>query len=273
MRKCVYLLPLLSSPLRPHPPYSDDYTKAATIQGTKLNELNDMATTLQEAFRAYKETCPEDAARCLSQAIDHYLDEGNFRRAAKQKEELAELYEKIGDKSNARSAYEVAAQWYESDNAPQIANKLNLKAAELAALDCDYLDATRRFERAATYSVGDKLTHYSTKKYLLQAGLCHLALDVIGAKRALESYRELDSQFPSTEEYKFLAGLLDPVEQGDSDAFKEVVQQYYGYRREPDAWHTAICTRWVSRFKLQFIAKCGLYRIHKQLDEKEEDFS
>lgn len=249
MRKCVYPLPSLSFPLRPHSPYSDDYTKAATIQGTKLNEPNDMATTLQDAFRCYRDSCPEDAARCLSQAIDHYLDNSNFRRAATQKQELAYLYEEIGDKSNARLAFETAAGWYEGDGAPALANKLNVKAAELAASDSDYLDATRLFEHAARQSVkSGGAMQFSVKKYLLQAGICHLALDVIGAKRALESYREIDAQFPSTEEGKLLAGLLEPVEQGDSEAFEGRLHQHY-HNKTLDPWYFDIYMKWVSRLK------------------------
>ena len=209
-----------------------------------------MANTLQDAFKAYRETCPEDAARCLSQAVDHFLDGGNFRRAATQKQALAELYEDIGDRSNARSAYEATAQWFEGDGAPALANRNNLKAAELAALDGDYLDAIRRFEHVAKLSLKSANTKYSVKKYLLQAGICHLALDVIGAKRALESYREIDTDFSSTEEYQLLAGLLEPVEQGDSEAFEGTLWQYYQKRSKPDSWHTDIYMKWVSRSKL-----------------------
>lgn len=272
MRKCVYPFPSLSSPLRPHPPYSYDYTKAATIQGTKLNELNDMATTLQDAFKAYRDTCPEDAARCLSQAIDHYLDEGNFRRAARQKEDLAELYDKNGDKKNARSAYEAAAQWYEGDGAPALANKLNLKAGELAAEDSDYLDAIKRFEHVAKQAVSSTSMRYSLNDYLLSAGICHLALDIIGAKRALENYRELYIDFPSTKEYELLADLSEFVEQGDSNAFFDKSNEYKK-RYQLSEWRQSVLGRWVSRFELFDIANCGLYRIFIQLEAKDEDFS
>ena len=43
---------------------------------------------------------------------------GNFRRAATNKQQLAELYEvELQDEKRAMEAYELAATWYENDNA------------------------------------------------------------------------------------------------------------------------------------------------------------
>jgi alpha-soluble NSF attachment protein len=87
-----------------------------------------------DAFKAYRKTSPEDAARyarsrcsvqllirvrrCLQQAIAHYCGKGNFRRAATHQQNLGEVYEtEIGDQKRAVEAYETAAGWYESDNA------------------------------------------------------------------------------------------------------------------------------------------------------------
>ncbi|CAD6592535.1 MAG: vesicular-fusion protein S17 [Alectoria sarmentosa] len=231
------------------------YEKAANIQGTKLSEPDDMANTLQDAFKAYRKTCPEDAARCLSQAIDHYVSKGNIRRAATQKQNLAEFYQEKGDNSKARSAYAVAAQWYEDDGAPALSSKLNMKAAQFAALDNDFLDAIKRFEHVAKQAVSSNLMRFSIKDYLLRAGLCHLALDVIGAKRALESYWELDPEFPSTDQGQFLADLLVTVEQGDGDGYQARVDRYE-LKNRLDSWYKAITEK-----------------IKKQLTEKEEDFS
>jgi len=94
------------------------FERAAAIQSTHLNEPDDAANTLTEAFKAYRKTDNEDAARVLSKAINHYTTKGNFRRAATQQQQLAELYEvEIGDQKRAVEAYETAATWYEGDNA------------------------------------------------------------------------------------------------------------------------------------------------------------
>jgi alpha-soluble NSF attachment protein len=94
------------------------FEKAAQIQTKNLNELDDAANTNVDAFKAYRKTDPQAAARCLKVAIDRYCAKGNFRRAASQKEQLGEHYEQeLGDSKSALEAYETAAGWYESDNA------------------------------------------------------------------------------------------------------------------------------------------------------------
>lgn len=94
------------------------FERAASIQTKNLNEPDDAANTLVEAFKAYRKTDPGDAARVLDQAIQHYTLKGNFRRAATYKQNLAELYEvELGDLKKALEAYDTAAGWYEADNA------------------------------------------------------------------------------------------------------------------------------------------------------------
>lgn len=94
------------------------FEKAASIQTQNLNEPDDAANNLQEAFKVYRKTDPEDAARVLSSAIQHYVLRGNLRRAATQQQYLAELYEvELGDMKKALEAYEKAADWFEGDNA------------------------------------------------------------------------------------------------------------------------------------------------------------
>ena len=66
----------------------------------------------------YRKSDPEDAARVLSSAIQHYVLKGNLRRAATQQQYLAEVYEvELGDMKRALDAYEKAAEWFEGDNA------------------------------------------------------------------------------------------------------------------------------------------------------------
>lgn len=96
------------------------FEQAAAIQSGKLSEPDDAANTLNEAYKAYRKDEPEEAARVLEKAISHYTLKGNFRRAATHKQNLAELYEvELGDQKRALEAYELAAGWYENDNAEQ----------------------------------------------------------------------------------------------------------------------------------------------------------
>lgn len=135
-----------------------------------------MANTLTEAFKVYRKTDPEDAVRCLSTAIQHYTQRGNFRRAATHQNNLAEVYEiEIGDQKKALEAFETSATWFESDGAEALANKLWLKTADIAALEGDYSKATDQFEKVAKTSINNNLMRWSVKDYLLKAGICHLA--------------------------------------------------------------------------------------------------
>jgi alpha-soluble NSF attachment protein len=93
------------------------FEKAASIQTRNLNEPDDAANTYVEAFKVYRKTDPQDAVRVIDIAINNYTAKGNFRRAATHKQNQAETYEEMGDQKKAMEAYELAASWFESDNA------------------------------------------------------------------------------------------------------------------------------------------------------------
>lgn len=181
------------------------FEKAADIQ-TKINEPDDAANTLVEAYKAYKKDDPSAAARVLEKAIGHYTLKGNFRRAASHQQNLAELYEmEIGDIPRAIEAYDLAGDWFQGDNAEALANKAFLKVADLAALAELYPKAIEKYEAVARSSAGNNLMKWSMKEYFLKAGICHMAAgDRIAAKRALDSYVDLDLTFPSTREFQLL---------------------------------------------------------------------
>ncbi|KAI9717031.1 MAG: hypothetical protein M1812_004966 [Candelaria pacifica] len=233
------------------------FERAASIQTKNLNEPDDAANTLIEAFKTYRKTDPEDAARVLDAAINHYTMKGNFRRAATHKQNLAELYEvELGDQKRAVESYETAAGWFESDNAEALANKLFLKVADLAALESDYYKSIENYEKVAKSSVSNNLMKWSVKDYFLKAGMCHLATnDMVATNRALESYRDLDPTFASTREHQLLVDLSEAVEQGDQEAFADKLFQF-DQMSKLDKWKTTI-----------------LLRVKNSIEEKGEDFS
>lgn len=99
------------------------FERAAAIQTSNLNEPDDAANTLTEAFKVYRKGDPLDAARCIDFSINHYTSKGNFRRAATWKQNVAEVYEtEIGDQKKAIESYELAASWFENDNAEAYAD-------------------------------------------------------------------------------------------------------------------------------------------------------
>lgn len=218
------------------------FEKAASIQKSQLSEPDDAANSLVEAFKVYRLESPEDAARVLTQAIAHYTSRGSFRRAATQQEQLAGLIEtQIGDSKRAMEAYATAAEWYSSDNAEALANKLYLKVGDLAAEAGDYATAVQNFENVAKQSINNNLMRWSVKEYLLKAGICHLAsTDMVATRRALEAYLELDPSFAQQREYKLLVNLAEAVEQGDQEAFSDHLFQY-DQMSKLDKWKTKIC--------------------------------
>ncbi|RHZ43134.1 alpha-soluble NSF attachment protein SEC17 [Aspergillus thermomutatus] len=233
------------------------FEKAASIQTKNLNEPDDAANTLQEAFKVYRKSDPEDAARVLSAAIQHYVLKGNLRRAATQQQHLAEVYEvELGDTKKALEAYEKAAEWFDGDNAEALANKHYLKVADLAALEGDYYKAIENYERIGRSSITNNLMKWSVKDYFLKAGICHLASkDIVATNRALESYRDTDPTFASTREHQLLVDLAQAVEGGDQEAFSDKLFQY-DQLSKLDKWKTTL-----------------LLRVKNNIEEAEEDFS
>ena len=216
-----------------------------------------MANTLTEAFKVYRKDSPQDAARVLTTAIGHYTSKGNFRRAATHQQNLAEVYEvEIGDQKAALAAYDTAAQWYESDNAEALANKLYLKVADLAALEGDYATSIAKLEAVARSALNNNLMKWSVKDYFLKAGICHLASgDLVATNRALDTYRDLDPSFASTRENMLLTDLATAVHDGDQDAFTDKLFQY-DQLSKLDKWKTTL-----------------LLRVKEGIVNKEEDFS
>jgi alpha-soluble NSF attachment protein len=233
------------------------FEKAAKVHDENLKEPNDAANAMVDAFKVYKQEQPEDAVRCLEFSIGQYCKTGSFRRAAQHKEAMGEVFEtQLGDTKRALEAYELAAGWYEGDNASALANKLWLKVADMAAIDGDYYKAIEQYEKVATASLNNNLMRYSVKEYFLKAGLCHLATgDMVATNRALEKYRDQDPTFPGNREYQLLVDLTAAVEAGSQDDFGDKLFQFDRISKL-DKWKTTI-----------------LVRIKEQIEEAGDDFS
>ncbi|KAF5620610.1 putative transport vesicle fusion SEC17 [Fusarium sp. NRRL 25303] len=231
------------------------FEQAAQVQTDKLKEPDDAANTLVDAFKAYRKDDPQAAARCLNVAVDRYCAKGNFRRAASHKENLGELYEvELGNAKSAIECYELAATWYEGDNAAALANKLWLKVADVAAIEGDYYKAIEKYERVAEQSINNNLMKYSVKDYLLKAGICHLASgDLVAAQRALEKYRDMDPSFGAQREHQLLTDLCEAIEAKSQEQFTDRLYQFDQISKL-DKWKTTI-----------------LVRVKNQIEEEEDE--
>ncbi|KAF3766012.1 TPR-like protein [Cryphonectria parasitica EP155] len=217
------------------------FERAAEIQRDQLKELDDAANTYVDAFKAYRNDSPDDAARCLEFSINQYCTKGNFRRAASHKENLGELFEtQLGDTRRACEAYEMAAGWYEGDGAAALANKLWLKVADISALDENYSKSIEIYEKVAGSAINNNLMRYSVKEYFFKAGLCHLAnKDMILTQRALEHYRDMDPTFAAQREHQLLVDLVQTIEDGDQEKFSDKLYAYDQISKL-DKWKTSI---------------------------------
>ncbi|CAF3492248.1 unnamed protein product, partial [Fusarium graminearum] len=233
------------------------FEQAAQVQTDKLKEPDDAANTLVDAFKAYRKDDPQAAARCLNVAVDRYCAKGNFRRAASHKENLGELYEvDLGDAKSAIESYELAATWYEGDNAAALANKLWLKVADVAALEGDYYKAIEKYEKVAEQSINNNLMKYSVKDYLLKAGICHLASgDLVAAQRALEKYRDMDPSFGAQREHQLLCDLCEAIEAKSQEQFTDRLYQFDQISKL-DKWKTTV-----------------LVRVKNQIEEADDEFA
>jgi alpha-soluble NSF attachment protein len=61
----------------------------------------------------------------------------------------------------------------------------------------------------------------------------------VSARRNLQRYGQMDNTFPSTREAKFITALLDALEEGNEEAFTNVVFEYDQVTKL-DNWKTAI---------------------------------
>ncbi|KAL9061606.1 MAG: hypothetical protein Q9162_000138 [Coniocarpon cinnabarinum] len=233
------------------------YEKAAAIYRDQLKETIEMADCYDKASKAYRKSSPPDCARLLQNLIDFRKSEGEFRRATKPQQELAELYETdLNQPPQAITAWETAGRWYENDRAESLANKCYLKVADLSALAEDYGTAIRYLEQVAKGCVNNNLMRFSVKEYLLKAGICHLASkDMVGTNRALESYRQMDPSFVQQREHQLLVDLAEKVEQNDGEGFSDKLFQY-DQMSKLDQWKTTM-----------------LLRVKNNIGEMEDDFS
>lgn len=115
--------------------------------------------------------------------------------------------------------------------------------ADVASIDGDYYKAIENYEKVATVSINNNLMKYSVKDYFLRAGICHLATgDMVGARRAVEKYNDMDPGFIQQREAMLLTDLLAAVEGGNQDEFTDKLFQYDQVSKL-DKWKTTMLVR------------------------------
>jgi hypothetical protein len=114
---------------------ADLYLQLASTSGSSQESgYSGAARAFDEAHVAYKMISPELGIPPLKKSIEGFQNASNLRRAATKWEELAKLYEGMGDLANANEAYKTAARLYMGQSQEAIANKSRVRNAELTAV-------------------------------------------------------------------------------------------------------------------------------------------
>ncbi|RFU80970.1 vesicular-fusion sec17 [Trichoderma arundinaceum] len=219
------------------------HERAAEVREKNLKELTDAADSYVEASDAYRKDDPGAAIRCRERAfalIQQSTSESKQTRMSRIKEILGQIYEHdLKDLKRAREAYKEAAE--RLPKARELnANKLWTQYADLAALDEDYYVAIETYDRIINSMLGNGTMKWSLSTYCFKAGICNLATgDLVGTRRAVESYRQKDAEFSSQYKYKLIEDLCNAIEAHSQDQFTEILFQFDRTSRlEP--WMTAI---------------------------------
>jgi len=217
----------------------DAYVKAAECN-LKLQSKHEAASNYINASTCYKKTQPALALQCIKQSVEFFTDEGRFSIAAKHQKEIAELYEAENDLDNAIANYQLAADYYDGEGSSSASNQCILKVALFSATLGRYDKAIELYEKVAVASIDNNLLKWSVKDYFLRAGLCHLATgDLVGARKAIERYQDMDVTFSSQRECKLLTELLAASEAYDVDAFTQATKEYDSVSKL-DSWKVSL---------------------------------
>lgn len=205
----------------------DQFVAAADLHQS-ISNFNDEANLLVEAYKCYKSAVPSLAISLLQRAIAIFLNQnGQFRRAANFTNDLAELYELVGDLKNAAASYEQAGDYFSTDHADALASKCYLKCADLTAVSAEYNKALPLYDNIITLLSNNALSRWGLKDLFLKAILCVLAMqDPIEAQKRLDKYVADDAAFEQTREFKLLSSILAAIEQGDEEAFQNAVFEF-----------------------------------------------
>jgi len=174
-----------------------------------------------------KKVDPKRAAELLLQGTKALVADGHFSAAAKHQQDAGEMFEAEGDVEDAMDCLKTAAEYYEMENSTSRANACRLKVAQLAANAGKYDEAVEIYEAVARASMDNNLLKFSVRNYLFNSFLCVLAKqDTVGARRALEKYKDLDPTFPVQRECKLCETILEACENLDVDSFTTAVAEF-----------------------------------------------
>ncbi|KAG0502869.1 hypothetical protein HPP92_002941 [Vanilla planifolia] len=218
------------------------YIKLANCH-LKLDSKHEAASAYVDAANCYKKISAQDAAQCLNQAVNLFLEIGRLNMAARYCKELGEIHEQEQNLEKSIDYFERAADLFQSEEVTTSANQCKQKVAQFAAQLEQYPKAIEIFEAIAKHSINNNLLKYGVKGILLNAGICEICKgDVVAINNALERYQELDPTFSGTRECKLLTELATSMDEEDVVKFTEAIKDFDSMTRL-DPWKTTLLLR------------------------------
>ncbi|CAK9232619.1 unnamed protein product [Sphagnum jensenii] len=215
------------------------YIKLADCQ-IKLESNHDAAAAYVDAALCFKKSQPLEAVRCLEAAIALFLEIGRLSIAARHYKEIGEIFEKQENAERAMEYFDKAAELFSGEEVNSSGTQCKLKVAQFAAQLQQYPRAIDIFETVARQSIDSNLLKYSVKTHLLNAALCQLcAGDSVAINHAVQRYEDIDPNFLSTREGKFVVDLVQAIEDVDVVKFTDVVKDFDSCTRLDD-WRTLL---------------------------------
>ncbi|KAI9658452.1 MAG: vesicular-fusion protein S17 [Alyxoria varia] len=255
-----------AEPPRPHDA-ATCFEKAAEVERDHISEKEYLADRYWNAAEEYgKAEEYQDSIRTMEMAITLYKNAATHpTKPVKGRVHIAELHLKLGDQWKAIESFEAAAQGQKAQGSRQQGKQLDLRAADMRALEGDYIKAAQTYERAAEGDLESNSLRYGVKDLWLKAGICHMASkDMVSLKRGIESYKALDPGFVQDKEHRLLQDLMLAVESNDGEQFSE---KLYLYDR------TSRLTKWQTEILVRIKNRLGEGVAGGNGEEDEEDFS
>ncbi|KAI4302443.1 hypothetical protein MLD38_038188 [Melastoma candidum] len=227
---------------------ASNYIKLANCH-LKVESKHEAASSFVDAANCYKKTSPKDAIKCLSDAVNLFMDIGRLSMAARYYKDMAELCEADQNVEGAIENFEQAAELFQSEEVTTSANQCRQKVAQFAAQLEQYKKSIDIYEEIAHHSLNNNLLKYGVKGHLLNAGICQLCKgDPVAISNALERYQDLDPTFSRTRECKLLQDIAAAIDEEDVAKFTNVVKEFDSMT-PLDSWKTTLLLRVKEKIK------------------------
>lgn len=198
------------------------------LEKLKDKDLYEIANNYIEAAKCYKK-CDENmkAIECYTNTVSLFEELGKIREASKILVEIAEIYGLLNKIDNSIEFYKKAYKYIEIESSSDSAiNKIILKLAEIYTNKKDYVEVIKYYDIIIKKSIDSNLLKYDVRNYIFDSILCSLILDYQKAHNNLDLYKNLDSSFENTREYKFLKDLLKYYLNNDLDNIINLIYKY-----------------------------------------------